>query len=160
MDSPIDNSLEPDLFEETNVSPSSLDLLDAEETSMAYDERDDLMEDRNVVVNQEIEKKTVNSTSDTSSSNNLEFRIEPSNSLRVWSAKSGSNLKTILAKWCEQENVKLIWNEEKDYRLDYDVFISGTFDSAVEVLLSEGVKDSPSYKIGTNPYSLIVGGAE
>jgi len=84
------------------------------------------------------------------------FRSEPSNKIRVWKAKSGAKLKSVLTEWSKQENVLLLWDTEEKYRLDYDVFISGTFVSAIDVLLSRGLKESPTYEIGIDPYAISI----
>ena len=89
-------------------------------------------------------------------SESLEPRLEPSNKIRIWQAKSGQTLKSVLLKWSQEENISLLWQAKEIYRLDYDVYISGTFKNAIDVLLSQGLTNSPSYDVRENPYSVII----
>ncbi len=75
------------------------------------------------------------------------FRAEPSKIIRVWQAKKGANLQKTLTDWSAQENVKFSWNTETKYRLSKDVFISGTFENAINILFSKGLKDAPNHAL-------------
>ncbi len=94
----------------------------------------------------------VNESVDTPANN-----AKPSNRNIVWEAKKGKALYDILAQWCEEENVDLVWNlDNKDIELSSNIFINGTFKNAVDVLLSKGVKNAPQHQISLDPYQLTI----
>ncbi len=76
------------------------------------------------------------------------FRQSPSNIIKVWEAKKNTDLKKLLFQWAAEENIKITWNSSKTYRLDKDIFISGTFKNALEVIFSKGLRNAPNYVIG------------
>ena len=81
----------------------------------------------------------------------------PSNIIRVWQAKKGANLQKILSDWSMQENVKFSWNTKQKYRLSKDIFISGTFENAINVLFSKGLETPPDHKLEKETgYELII----
>ncbi len=75
------------------------------------------------------------------------FRQEPSNAIKVWEAKRGSDLGELLSQWSEEENIKFTWAVSENYKLDKDIFISGTYKNAINVLFAKGVKNAPSYTL-------------
>lgn len=94
----------------------------------------------------------VDESVDTSSNN-----AKPSNRNIVWEGKKGKALYDILAQWCEEENIALVWNlDNKDIELSSNIFINGTFKNAVDVLLSKGVKNAPQHQISLDPYQLTI----
>ncbi len=145
-------------------TPSSVDLLHAEEKSVNIEQNESsvvIASDNSPVTVEDVNIENIKTENQVlldsiSPSTTTDFRSEPSNKIRVWKAKSGANLKSVLTEWSKQENVLLQWDTEEKYRLDYDVFISGTFESAIDVLLSRGLKDSPDYEIGIDPYAISI----
>lgn len=85
------------------------------------------------------------------------YRQEPSQEIRIWKAKKGQDLVNIIKDWSEDENIPVSWNTQDDYELDYDVFISGTFENALNVLLTKGLQNAPEYKLSASPYHLYIG---
>ncbi len=87
------------------------------------------------------------------------FRSQPSGELLVWEARKGANVKKIIKKWAKKENIELIWHGDRNYRVDKDVFISGTFSNAIEILLTTSVDHAPSYQFNDDPdYALVIDG--
>lgn len=85
------------------------------------------------------------------------YRATPSNEVKVWDVKSGASLQSILQKWAQDENVQIMWETAQDYDVNTTLFINGTFENAVEVLLSKGVDTPPNYTITTDgTYTLRV----
>jgi hypothetical protein len=84
------------------------------------------------------------------------FRDIPSNKIRVWEARRNSNLQNILSEWSAKERVPLKWNATDKYTLDYDVFISGTFQNAIDILFKKGLKSAPEYAFSEYPYEISV----
>lgn len=84
------------------------------------------------------------------------FRDVPSNKIRIWEAKRNSNLQKILAEWSAKERVPLKWDTTEKYTLDYDVFISGTFQNAIDILFKKGLKSAPKYALSEAPYGISV----
>ncbi|PCI55392.1 MAG: hypothetical protein COB36_07145 [Alphaproteobacteria bacterium] len=85
------------------------------------------------------------------------FRIQPSDTIKIWEAGRKSNLQKILRQWSEKENIELVWNASENYVLDKDVFISGTFKNAIDILFSKGVKNPPKHILAQTPsYNLRV----
>lgn len=76
--------------------------------------------------------------------------------MRVWQAKKGTSLKTVLKEWGAEENISISWDTDQTYKIDQDTFISGTFENALDVLLSKGLKNAPAYKISEAPYQLQI----
>lgn len=71
--------------------------------------------------------------------------------VRVWQAKDGRDLKRVLTRWSVVENIKLDWDAEKNYTLDKDVFVKGTFKNALETLFGRGMDDAPDYELSDSP---------
>lgn len=85
------------------------------------------------------------------------LRIKPSNTVEVWEANRKTNLHTVLSKWSEKENIELIWDTDEGYILDKDIFISGTFKNAIDILFSKGLKNPPQYLLEDTPsYKLSI----
>ncbi|MFP4385675.1 MAG: TcpQ domain-containing protein [Alphaproteobacteria bacterium] len=84
------------------------------------------------------------------------FRAQPSGEVRIWRAREGTDLKTLLEEWSGEENIPLIWDLDDKYVLDRDVFISGTFKNAVNILFRKGMKRTPSYELRDAPYTLVI----
>jgi len=84
------------------------------------------------------------------------FREEPSNKIHIWQAKRNSNLQKIIEEWSAKERVDLTWNTTEKYVLDCDVFISGTYESAIDILFKKGLKQAPEYTLSNSPYSLSI----
>ncbi|PCJ99016.1 MAG: hypothetical protein COA45_06110 [Zetaproteobacteria bacterium] len=92
---------------------------------------------------------------DTTTTSSL--RVAPSNTIEIWEANRKSNLRTILNKWSAQENIELVWDASENYTLDKDIFISGTFKNAIDILFSKGLNASPKYALAQTPsYSLRI----
>ncbi len=87
-----------------------------------------------------------------------DLRNAPSNNIKIWEAKRGSSLEKIVTKWCDQEKIKLTWSLPDDRKISKDIFISGTFKNAINVLLSKGVENIPEYSLNKTPnYELVIG---
>lgn len=85
------------------------------------------------------------------------FRSIPSGDILVWEARKGANVKRVLEKWAKLENIDFTWTGSEKYTVDKDVFISGTFGNAVEILLDTSVKHAPNYTFVTEEnYSLLI----
>ncbi len=84
------------------------------------------------------------------------FREVPSNKIRIWEAKENSNLQKVLIEWSAKERVPFAWNATEKYVLDYDVFISGTYQNAIDILFKKGLKRAPEYALSEAPYSISV----
>ncbi len=85
------------------------------------------------------------------------YRNTPSNEVKVWDVKSGARLQDVLEQWAQDENIQVLWNASQDYEVNTTLFINGTFENAIEVLLSKGVETAPDYKITTDgAYTLRV----
>ncbi len=82
--------------------------------------------------------------------NTPELSKAPSNNTIVWEADRGTNLRLLLTKWCKEENIKFVWDTDESYKLDKDIFISGTFKSAIEIVFSKGLEDAPLYSLPEN----------
>lgn len=89
-------------------------------------------------------------------SSNDGFMKEPSNKIRIWEAKRGMSLERIMKKWQDVENVQIIWDTSDNYKLSKDIFISGTFQNAVDVLFSQGFKGGPQYRLQDDHYALHI----
>ena len=95
-----------------------------------------------------------------STAENSAYRTAPSNEIKIWKAKKGQDLVDIIEEWSAEENISTSWNADTDQELDYDVFISGTFENAVDVLLSKGLKNAPKYTLSKSPYHLHMGDSD
>ncbi len=91
----------------------------------------------------------------------ISLRTEPSNNIKIWEAKRGFDLKEVLTKWSDEEEVKFSWYLSNNYKISKDVFISGTFKNALDILFAKGVKSAPQYSLTEVPsYELSVGKVE
>lgn len=61
----------------------------------------------------------------------------------MWVAPRASTLRQVLTDWCREANVQLQWSAQYDYPLMSDVQIGGTFENAVETLLSGLIDAQP-----------------
>ncbi len=93
----------------------------------------------------------LSSTSDTNA-----FRLTAPDEIRVWKASKGEKLENVLSKWSSIENIELAGPTEEDIALNKDVFISGTFQNAIDVLFSKGLKQAPQYALETQPHFKLV----
>ncbi len=85
------------------------------------------------------------------------FRMEPSDTIKIWEAGRKSNLQKILRQWSDKENIELVWNASDNYVLDKDIFISGTFKNAIDILFSKGLKNPPKHVLAQAPsYNLRI----
>ena len=85
------------------------------------------------------------------------FRMEPSDTIKIWEAGRKSNLQKILRQWSDKENIELVWNASENYVLDKDIFISGTFKNAIDILFSKGLKNPPKHVLAQAPsYNLRI----
>ena len=55
--------------------------------------------------------------------------------VRTWNVKRNSDLKSTLAGWTRQAGVGLQWNADRNFRVDYMVWVDGTFEEAIAVLM-------------------------
>lgn len=69
------------------------------------------------------------------------------NSVRTWRAVRGDSLKTVLSDWAQDAGVELYWSSEFDYPLDSSVRLKGTFEEAVQNILT-GLRDARPRPIG------------
>ena len=85
------------------------------------------------------------------------FRMEPSDTIKIWEAGRKSDLRKILSQWSDKENIELVWNASENYMLDKDIFISGTFKNAIDILFSKGLKNPPKHVLAQAPsYNLRI----
>jgi hypothetical protein len=61
----------------------------------------------------------------------------------LWSAKAGDTLRDALALWSGQAGIQLHWASRYDYPLQSDVAVQGTFEEAVEILLTGLMEANP-----------------
>lgn len=66
---------------------------------------------------------------------------------RTWRAVRGDSLKTVLTDWSEMAGVELYWSSQFDYPLDSSVKMRGSFEDAVQNLLT-GLRDARPRPIG------------
>ncbi len=67
----------------------------------------------------------------------------------IWHAGSDSTLHAVLAAWCNQAGVRLLWDTRNDYRLPQDFTRQGTFADALEDLLAlyKGTDQEPAGRL-------------
>ncbi len=86
------------------------------------------------------------------------YRLKPSDKIQIWEARRGDDLKDIVVKWCNKENIELIWKLSKEYTISKDIFINGTFKNAIDILFSNGINNAPEYSLEHDAgYRLIIG---
>lgn len=114
-----------------------------------------------VIINwQEDETNSEGTGMDKTATTDSTYRAAPSNEIKIWKAKKGQDLVDIIEEWSAEENISTSWNANTDQELDYDVFISGTFENAVDVLLSKGLRNAPNYTLSKSPYHLHMGDSD
>ena len=67
--------------------------------------------------------------------------------VRTWRAVRGDSLKTVLTDWSMDAGVELYWSSEFDYPLDSSVRLKGTFEEAVQNILT-GLRDARPRPVG------------
>ena len=55
--------------------------------------------------------------------------------VRTWSVKRNADLKSTLASWSRQAGVGLQWNADRNFSIDYMVWVDGTYEEALAVLM-------------------------
>ncbi len=66
----------------------------------------------------------------------------------TWAVRQGDSLKETLDAWSKKANMALVWNATHDYTVDADITVNDTFQSAVQMVVAQGVKaDKPAFKI-------------
>lgn len=139
---PPSENIEPDVPSENeqHVSEEPVNLVPTQDTA-------ELVQDQDVQI----------STAPTLDEPTHSFRTQPSDKIRIWQAKKGARLKKILEKWAETENIQMVWTGSEDYRVNKDVFISSTFENAVDVLITKSIKNAPAYRMHDAPdYALYI----
>ena len=82
---------------------------------------------------------------------------------KSWKAPAGQSLRQTLQEWSGQARVELAWQDAKDVSLNSAFSYDGTFDQAVDALLSlySGGKEEPRGKLYPNlpegPSVLVIG---
>lgn len=69
-----------------------------------------------------------------------------SKKIKIWEAKKGKDLQTLLKEWCDQIGVELEWSAKDKYKLAHNVVVSGTLESALKVTFAQAVKNPPHYE--------------
>ena len=70
-----------------------------------------------------------------------------------WSAAQGSGLQTVLQSWSSRNNVRLIWNADRNFALKQGVSQGGSYESALQSVLGQFSSDSerPVGRLNTDP---------
>ncbi len=55
--------------------------------------------------------------------------------VKTWKVKKNSDLKSTLEKWSEEAGIQLDWKMEQDYQINYMVWVDGSFQEAISVLM-------------------------
>ncbi len=55
--------------------------------------------------------------------------------VKTWKVKKNSDLKTTLEAWSQEVGVNLLWKMDKDYVVNYMVWVDGNYEEAVDVLM-------------------------
>lgn len=69
--------------------------------------------------------------------------FDPS-SVDLWSARGGDTLRSTLIDWSGRAGVRLHWASKYDYPLNTDIMVDGTYEEAVEMLLTSLIESDPS----------------
>ena len=83
---------------------------------------------------------------------------------RLWQAAQGESLRTILTAWSQRAGFALVWQSPKDFNVNSDILVTGSFENALDILMNYGVgKSAPSYTIkptgdNANPGVVVVQG--
>ncbi len=83
---------------------------------------------------------------------------------RLWQAAQGESLRTILTAWSQRAGFALVWQSPKDFNVNSDILVTGSFENALDILMNYGVgKSAPSYTIkqtgdNANPGVIVVQG--
>ncbi len=101
---------------------------------------------------EELTQVNVNQSTTVMTTHKTDYRTDKPQDVLIWQVEKGSDLRKTMASWCKKQNIELSWNNPLDYKIDKDVFISGTFENAVEVLFSKGLVEAPLYQIKTSPH--------
>lgn len=72
---------------------------------------------------------------------------------QMWEAHKGDSLKDTLVQWSREANVNLVWNASRDYTVDSNVLVSGTFNTAIKSMMDQGLQagNRPQLKLIDNP---------
>ena len=85
------------------------------------------------------------------------YSNSPSKSVVLWEAKRGMSLYDVVQEWSAKENVKLVWNARPNYELESNILIKGTFENAIGVLFSKGLRNAPEFVVSEDgQYALNV----
>lgn len=57
------------------------------------------------------------------------------NTVQLWSADQGADVRSLLTMWSEKAGVKLYWGARSDYRLKMPVEVHGTYTQAIQAVL-------------------------
>jgi YD repeat-containing protein len=81
--------------------------------------------------------------------------------VRTWNVKRNSDLKSTLAGWTRQAGVGLQWNADRNFRVDYMVWVDGTFEEAIDVLMKgyadkEGPVPHTRFELQQNQQPVLV----
>ncbi len=159
---PVELSATPQPLIQDSVSEVSATLIEAEaETApLGKDGLNDITPAANAQDKgtEDIVIAHVETPTDTSADHS--FMKQPSNKIRIWEAKRGMSLERIMKKWQAVENIQIIWDTSDKYKLSKDIFISGTFQNAVDVLFSQGFKNGPKHSLEDATYTLHIVGDE
>ncbi len=79
----------------------------------------------------------------------------------LWSANSGSDLKTVLGSWCARQGWQLVWRSDFAYELTSGAEFSGTFEDAVRALIlsMHDVRPMPTVNLFEGNKVVVVGNA-
>lgn len=81
-------------------------------------------------------------------------KVEPTET-RMWEAQKGDSLKNTLVEWSKSANINLVWNSSRDYTVNSNIMVNGTFNNAVKTVFTEGLagEQKPNLKFVDNPNS-------
>lgn len=71
--------------------------------------------------------------------------------VQTWKVKKGADLKETVMSWSEQAGVKVDWKLEEKFKVDYMVWVDGTFEEAINTLMQgytnrQGIKPMAQFK--------------
>lgn len=81
--------------------------------------------------------------------------------VKTWKVKKNSDLKQTLQNWSEEVGVNLQWKMDKDYSVNYMVWVDGNFEEAVDVLMQgyeneQGLIPAASLQMDTTGPVLVI----